>query len=518
MPLSRQLALAAISGVLYFTGFVGFGFWPNTFILFVPVLFAIRNATPKRTLFVGAVFGLVTNSGGYYWVIHLLEAFANLPLPLAGLGYFLLCLYQGFLLAPVLWLVRRADRDLGVAPVWSLPVAFVALEQFYPLLFPSYVGNSLYTVTWLTQIVDVTGMLGLTVLICVVNGALYELLVARVDGRPIRRVEVLAPAGILAACLVYGVVQTSRWDSKTAAAETMKVGMVQTNLGARDKAQKRDEFIRRHQQMTQALIAETPDLDLVVWPESAYNRYINRRTKNLRRQVTTGIDVPVIFGALTYRRIPKKKDPDVYNTAVHTSSTGAVLGFFDKVELLMFGETLPLVETFPQIEELFPRSSTFRRGRTFAHFRTLLRDGRPPAAVLPMICYEDIIPPFVRRIWSADGPADVLVNITNDSWYGDTHEPLIHLVLASFRSIETRRALIRSTNTGISAFVDPLGRITHRTGQWTQETLVHDVPLIRDGGSTIYMRVGDVLAWLALALIGFGAWRIRRQNAEATDL
>jgi apolipoprotein N-acyltransferase len=132
--------------------------------------------------------------------------------------------------------------------------------------------------------------------------------------------------------------------------------------------------------------------------------------------------------------------------------------------------------------------------------------------VLPMICYEDIIPTFVRRMWRAGGPAAALVNVTNDSWYGDTHEPLIHLVLASFRSIETRRALIRSTNTGISAFVDPMGRITQRSGQWTQETLVAEVPLIEDGESTVYMKVGDVLPWLALGAVAWGAVRLRRRR------
>jgi apolipoprotein N-acyltransferase len=87
-------------------------------------------------------------------------------------------------------------------------------------------------------------------------------------------------------------------------------------------------------------------------------------------------------------------------------------------------------------------------------------------------------------------------------------------VLASFRSIETRRALIRSTNTGISAFVDPAGRLTHRTGQWTQEVLVAPVPMIDDGSSTIYMMLGDVYGWGALALVALGLVRSRKKKEE----
>ena len=104
----------------------------------------------------------------------------------------------------------------------------------------------------------------------------------------------------------------------------------------------------------------------------------------------------------------------------------------------------------------------------------------------------------------------MLVNGTNDSWYGDTHQPMIHLVLASFRSIETRRAMIRSTNTGISAIVDPAGRIVQRTGQWTRATLVAKVPLIKDGSSTVYMKIGNVVGWLCLALTVWGYWLCRR--------
>ncbi len=508
MSLAKQLALASLGGILYFTGFVGFGFWPNIFVLFVPALVAIEGASPKRTLLIGTVFGLVTNCGGYYWVVHLIEEFAHLALPLAVLGYLLLCLYQGFLLAIVLWLVGQATRKLGLRPVWSLPVAFMALEQFYPLLFPSYVGNSFYTVTWLTQIVDITGMLGLTGLACLVNGALYELLCAWREKRGPNRLALAVPALAMGMALLYGAVQTSVWKDKIDAAPTLRVGMVQTNLGARDKAAKRDEFIARHQSMTKELLVSEPDLDLVVWPESAYNRYINRKTPSLGKTVTRGIKVPLIFGALTFDRSDASAKPKVYNTAVYTSSTGAVLQMFDKVELLMFGETLPFADTFPQIGRAFGMRSTFQRGKTFEHFEVPYSQGT--ASLLPMICYEDIIPTFVRRMWSEGGPASALVNVTNDSWYGDTHEPLIHLVLASFRSIETRRALIRSTNTGLSAFVDPLGRITSRTEQWQRQTLVADVPLIHDGQSTVYMMLGDVLAWLSLLLLIAGALRIRR--------
>jgi apolipoprotein N-acyltransferase len=197
----------------------------------------------------------------------------------------------------------------------------------------------------------------------------------------------------------------------------------------------------------------------------------------------------------------------MYNTVLLLGRDGKRLGLFDKIELLAFGETIPFAQTFPFILDLLPFGSMFTRGNVYEHL--LLENG---VKLLPMICYEDIIPSLPRRIWDRAGPAHALVNVTNDSWYGDSHEPLMHLAMAAFRSIETRRSLIRATNTGISAFVDTTGRIYARTGQWTQETLIREVPIIADGSQTLYLVIGDLLVYMAWAVIIAGFIRARRRT------
>jgi apolipoprotein N-acyltransferase len=128
-----------------------------------------------------------------------------------------------------------------------------------------------------------------------------------------------------------------------------------------------------------------------------------------------------------------------------------------------------------------------------------------------IICYEDILPRFVNRVMEPRGGRrpDVLLNLTNDSWYGDTVQPMEHLALAAFRSIEHRRALVRSTNTGISAFVDPAGRIVSRTQQYRAETLLGSVPKM--AGTTVYEVVGDVFGWGALGILTWAWFRSRRR-------
>jgi apolipoprotein N-acyltransferase len=504
-----RLALCLSAAVLDVLGFVGFGLFPLTWIALVPGLFAVRGESPRRALGYGFVLGTLANLGGYYWVAHMLTEFGGIPWPLAWLGLLLLCAYQGGAFALLLWGVRRAEVTLGLAPVWTLAVAYPAIEFGYPLLFPYSIGASQYRFTAITQIVEVTGLLGLTALIGLLNGAAYELVDAYLERRRPSRWRLTVPAALFVAALAYGLARMPSVERATAAAPRMKVALVQTNLGAREKAADPARFIARHEAMSREALAAHPELDLLVWPETAYDRWLPREQRRVGDQVTHGLDRPMIWGALTYERHPDGR-VDTFNTALLTSSTGEILGRYDKVELLLFGERIPFVDTFPALRDWFPRTATFTPGDRLTHLAL------GSVTFLPMICYEDILPAFVRRFWRHAGPATVLVNLTNDSWYGDSHEPLMHLVLASFRAIETRRALIRATNTGISAFVDPLGRITARSGQWRPDVLVGEVPIVEGGASTVYMRVGDFVGWLAwtVVVIGLVAACVRRRAAR----
>jgi apolipoprotein N-acyltransferase len=391
--------------------------------------------------------------------------------------------------------------------VWSLAVVFPAVELAYPLLFPSYIGNSQLEFSTITQFVDITGMAGLTVLIGLVNGALYEIVESRLHSRSIQRSRVAVPAAVFAACILYGWIRLPQIEATMADAPKLTIGLVQTNIGARDKAADPEEFVRQHQAMSQQLIAAHPEVDLIIWPESAYNEVLPRSKTNVRVDVMRGIDRPLLFGVLTYGGTRDGRASEIFNSLLLASANGEIVSTYDKIELLAFGETYPLSATLPILERVFG-SNWFTRGTSLRHLE--LGDD----SFLPMICFEDVLPSFVRRLWREAGPADVLVNGTNDSWYGNTIQPMEHLALATFRSIETRRALIRATNTGISAIVDPAGRITQRTGQWTRETLVADVPLIKNGSTTIFMRIGNVVGWLCVALTVAGIWLCRRTQAK----
>jgi len=209
-----------------------------------------------------------------------------------------------------------------------------------------------------------------------------------------------------------------------------------------------------------------------------------------------GFRAPLLFGALSHGgALPSKNAgcADCYNSALLMDGDGKVLALHDKAFLLMFGEYIPFGEEFPQLYDLSPETSRFQPGTRTAPVELSLSGGRK-ARMGMLICYEDLVPRFARRIAAHD--PNVFVNLTNDAWFGKTAEPEHHLNLALMRTVEYRRWLLRSTNTGISVFIDATGRRVVETSLDGAETLLRDVPLLE--GRTVYASLGD---WPLLLLV-----------------
>jgi len=232
-----------------------------------------------------------------------------------------------------------------------------------------------------------------------------------------------------------------------------------------------------------------------------------RTAERDRNAPVRGFSAPLLFGAITYEDRPDG-DPAYFNTALLIDRDGRVLGRYDKNYLLVFGEYLPFARWFPFLKKWLPESGDFEAGETVEVFR-LPHPDHGEVRLGVMVCYEDIIPSFTRRLAGLD--PNVLVNVTNDAWFGKTAEPWLHLQLATFRSIENRLYMVRSTNTGVSAIVDPVGRLVRTTSLDGAETVSADVAIL--SGDTIYRRYGDVFAWaccgIAAILLGVAVARRR---------
>lgn len=218
-----------------------------------------------------------------------------------------------------------------------------------------------------------------------------------------------------------------------------------------------------------------------------------------------GFSVPLLYGAMTHgSELPNHHGgcTDCFNSALLQDSTGQIQAVYDKAFLLMFGEYIPFGEEFPWLYDLSPETSRFQSGTRTAPVELKLKDNRV-ARIGMLICYEDLVPRYAKRV-AAHNP-NVLINITNDAWFGQSAEPEHHLNLALIRAVEYRRWLLRSTNTGISVFIDAVGRRVAETALTGEETLLHDVPLLET--RTLYALLGDwPLLLLALGL----AWLYAR--------
>ena len=185
---------------------------------------------------------------------------------------------------------------------------------------------------------------------------------------------------------------------------------------------------------------------------------------------------------------------------------------YSKTRLLAFGEYIPFGDTFPIVYQISPMSGQFSPGDDVEPLPIRLRDGRE-YRTSALVCYEDIVSAFVRRA-VREGDPHVLLNITVDSWFGDTHEPWVHLALAQFRAVEHRRWLVRTTITGVSAFVDSTGQVRTHTGVFEPATRVMDVPMLA-GETTLYQLVGPWPGWLGALAIAAMVWRKRPGAAGA---
>jgi apolipoprotein N-acyltransferase len=204
-----------------------------------------------------------------------------------------------------------------------------------------------------------------------------------------------------------------------------------------------------------------------------------------------------------YRALAERNE--YFNVALSTNEAGEITARYDKEYLLQFGEHLPFGEMFPILHKWSPNSGSFTPGTQLDPLLLTVRQATHKVAVL--ICYEDIIPAFTNALVGATDP-DLLVNITNDAWFGATTEPWEHLALAQLRAVEHRRFLVRSTNSGVSAVVDPVGRLVAHTEvrdvqQGSADGADDLIATVRwmHTGKTVYEILGDSLYWLITAAL-----------------
>jgi len=505
-----RMLLAASSGVLLTASFPKIGLdWLAWFAL-VPLLISIRTLSVKKSFWLGFATGFVHYLTLVYWLVYTMKSYGNLPLPVAVSVLMLMAAYLALYIA----VFAAAVSAWSTGPtgcLLSIPLAWVSIEYLrYFLLsgFPwEFIGHSQFNRLHIIQISDILGVYGVSFLIALSNVAIFLCFLFFTEKRwrefPVtRRSAVLSALIFIAVFLVfwsYGSWRIRTVDGMMSAAPSVRIGIVQANI---DQAQKWDPAFQasttaKYIKLSLAAMKDRPEL--LVWPETATPFYYlsDTRLSGLVQQGIQSAGTDFLIGSPSYVR--RADRIDYYNSAYIILSDGIVSAKYDKAHLVPFGEYVPLKKWLPFLGKMVANVGDFKTGEkgntvSWRNYRLGIQ-----------ICFEIIFPDLSRAM--AQNQAVLLVNITNDAWFGKTGAPYQHFSMAVFRAVENRRSLVRSANTGISGFVDPAGRIIASTPLFKEAVMIRSVPVMTH--STFYTRYGDAFArGCLLAVLVAALWKL----------
>jgi apolipoprotein N-acyltransferase len=499
------MLLAALSGLLLTGSFPKVGLdWLAWFAL-VPLLVALANLSARESFRIGFIAGLVHYLTLLYWVVPVMRTYGYLPWYLSVAILFLFATVLA--LFPAVFSMALAT--VGRTPVRCLicvPLLWVALEYVRTIIFTGFpwalLGHALYLRHHLIQIADLFGAYGVSFLIALSNAAVYVAITytrrKTWHDLPASKPLLFSAIGILAAGLIitwiYGAWRIQTIDQRIAASPTARVAVIQGNVDQAIKWDPAHQFaaINKHLRLSHTVKSENPDL--IVWPESATPFYLFF-DKRPTEMVMAGIEEGGIDFLVGSPSVAREGEKVIYfNSAYLISPETKNVSKYDKTHLVPYGEYVPFESWLPFLGKLVAQVGDFQPGK--------------PGKTLPwkkdalgiQICYEVIFPGLSRQL--VQNGATLLINITNDAWFGTTSGPYQHFSMTIFRAVENRRALARAANTGISGFIDPVGRILASTRLLEEVALTRPLPLFRQ--ITFYTRHGDLFALACLAGTVFG--------------
>jgi apolipoprotein N-acyltransferase len=511
---ATRAALAVASGLAAGLAFPKFDYGLLAWVAFVPLFYVLEGESMRRVFGWAWLQGFASYIGSLYWIPIPLHDFADVQMGVAILPMLLLAGIVAIDTAVAIWAGEFAARRTRFPAVITMPIAWTAVEwirTYFPIGFPwNLLGYTAYRNLELIQFAEFTGVYGVSALIIFFNAVVYLVIFRRGSSR-LQTVSLTTLTAMMVALVAFGAWRIA--NIKGAPAEgKLKVAMVQGNI---PQSLKWDpKFLPQSYQVYQeeTTNAAKRGADLIAWPEAAAafffqpeDRYpavladdAAYRQKLLTLAQTTG--VPILFGAPALA----VRDEHVigqHNRAYLVSAKGEVVAHYDKMQLVPFGEYVPA----RSILGFFVNRVVHGLGDMVpGEQQTLFSVKGAKLGVL--ICYESIFPDFARR--EVKLGANILVNITNDAWYGESSAPFQVLAMAAMRSVETKVPMVRAANTGISAIIEPSGRITNRTPLFKRGTEIEEVPwrTVR----TVYTRVGDLFAELCVVLTMIAlliAWR-----------
>jgi apolipoprotein N-acyltransferase len=425
----------------------------------------------------------------FYWLYDTIARIGGFG-PLLGTALFLLFAAVSALQFPLVLLVFRHLPHSTELYGLRTAIAWCSVEFLLPRIFPWVLGHGVIALSSLVQIAESLGAGAISFLLLWLSESI--ILLTREKTYVIRRI--LAPLTVTF-CLLIGVVKLSNLSAELQNRINLnfRVRVVQANISLEDKHNSAlaTANILRHQELSDAAPGT-----LVIWPETAVHSWVSKELSTFSSE--SPLHPPTASAGLLLGALTTNQNRDAFNSALGISDKGHVVGVYDKRVLMPYGEYTPFAHTFPILREMNRGILDFQRGQTA---RTIPFDiplekplkGYQTVRIAPLICYEDVIT-GPATIAVRDEGASLLVNMTNDAWFGPSAAPFQHHLIARFRAIETRRFLIRASNTGLSAIVHPSGATLSSLPIFEVGVLDEIVTPLES--KTLFVRHGNALWWI----------------------
>lgn len=489
----RQVLLTMVSALICISVFPPLNLWPMAWIGLIPFFIAVSGSSLKGSFFLGWMFGTIKSMGIVYWIFYAVYVHGSAGV-LVSLLFFILAT-AGFLAFYYAFFSLGAGKvfNMSISPwmkILLIPCLWVAIEFIRSRLFSGFpwalIGHSQYGWTSLIQASDITGVYGLSFLIVLSNVSLTMIFLQWKQSRS----SILFAAPVLltiTAVLIYGHARIHYFDSLAGNAAPEPIGVIQSSIPQRAKwdQNKRKNHLRELCNLSEQALSK--GARVVVWPETAVTWYMRKNIPKQLRPLLKRPRATLIVGAPSYQKTGERL---VFHNAAYQISGDKIVNQYHKRHLLPFSEYFP----FRKID--FLKFRYFGSREYSAGKKNVILD-TPSGRLGMLICFEVLFPELARQ--AVQDGAQFLVNISNESWFGKSGEHFQHFNMAAFRAVEFRRPLLRSGNTGISGFIDCVGRELNSLPPFQQGFLIHTPECVDE--KTFYFLYGDMFAFLCLAVM-----------------
>jgi len=523
----REILILFFSAILLILSFPKADLWFLAWIGLVPFFILIERVPTSKALRISLIFGFLFHYGNIFWLntvrkfiypgVEYHPSFASIALVTLGIPLLGLCLALFTVLFTFTY--KTLSKPFPQLKFFIAPTLWVISEYlmtFTELRFPwDFLGYSQYKILPVIQISSITGVYGVSFLIVLFNYSLANLFLSyKAENRKIAIKEFSLTLILIIACYLFGISSIAKNDvlSQDLNNPNLRVHIVQPNINQTDKWNI-DKYVSNFYIIKNLTfkVREYPKADLIILPETAVDYFLYVDAKNEVNNWVKQLDISIVTGtesALVHN------NREFYFNSVILLNTDLTYQKYDKIHLVPFGEGQPYLWVFKNIFYKFYEITkggffytlynlvgsipSFDKGNKEIIFNLKIKSYPEPIKFGSVICFESVLPSLNRKL--VKNGAQFIVIVTNDAWYENSRGPYQHFQASIFRAVENNRPVIRCGNTGISAIIDPNGRILYFI-PLNKQGVINETVTLNDSTKTFYTRFGDIFAQFLLTII-----------------